>query len=322
MKPSLVKGIVLLYFFMSQLILTSATLSQLYTVKVEFDNKMSNSSLRTEHESNSLSECCTKCQTGCGCVGFRLSTMVCHTYPTCDLADMTGEEEENLTTHNVLVVLDIDCMSLYDRGIRTSGVYTIHPWDKLDPKYRPIEVYCDMETANGGWTAIQRRLDGSVDFNRTWNDYRIGFGSPHSAYWIGNDVIYQLTRNPSYFYISITLHNNIKLYEKYEGFSVSPGKFQMDLSDSATGTLGDGLYITAKPEETTAVYMKFTTYDQDNDPSPGNCAVGYGGGWWFRNCYQAFLNGPWASPKWSNPWGGTVSSGSDVKETVIMIKRY
>ncbi|XP_062609544.1 angiopoietin-4-like, partial [Saccostrea cucullata] len=234
MKPSLVKGIVLLYFFLSQLIVPFARLSLVYKIKVEFNNKVSNSSLRTEHEANSLSECCMKCQTGCRCVGFRFGTKVCHTYPTCDLADMTEEEEG---WRYYIPVLDIDCMSLYDRGIKASGVYTIHPWDKLDPNYRPIQVYCDMETANGGWTAIQRRLDGSVNFNRTWDDYRVGFGSPHTAYWIGNDVIYQLTKNHSYLYISITLHNNNKLYEQYEGFSVSPGKFRMDLSDSGTGTL-------------------------------------------------------------------------------------
>ncbi|XP_061190646.1 ficolin-1-like [Saccostrea echinata] len=111
------------------------------------------------------------------------------------------------------------------------------------------------------------------------------------------------------------------MYEKYEYFSVSPVQFQAILSGQVTGTLGDSFYNTTKPEETSVHLMPFTTYDQDNDPSPGNCAVAYGGGWWYRNCYHAFLNGPWSSTQWSNPWGGAVPSGSDVKETIMMIKR-
>jgi hypothetical protein len=36
---------------------------------------------------------------------------------------------------------------------------------------------------------IQRRVNGSVDFYRTWKDYKMGFGSPYGEYWLGNTVI-------------------------------------------------------------------------------------------------------------------------------------
>ena len=39
---------------------------------------------------------------------------------------------------------------------------------------------------------------------------------------------------------------------------------------------------------------KFTTPDEDNDSNPHlNCALKYHGGWWFKWCHRAFLNGPY-----------------------------
>ena len=45
------------------------------------------------------------------------------------------------------------------------------------------------------WTVIQNRFDGSVDFNRNWTDYKHRFGDVSGEYWLGNEVIHQLTAN-------------------------------------------------------------------------------------------------------------------------------
>lgn len=47
---------------------------------------------------------------------------------------------------------------------------------KIKPvaSHTAIEVFCDM--TNGGWTIIQRRFDGTVDFFRDWDQYKKGFG--------------------------------------------------------------------------------------------------------------------------------------------------
>ncbi|XP_022808380.1 tenascin-N-like [Stylophora pistillata] len=63
-----------------------------------------------------------------------------------------------------------NCAELYTRGQTISGVYTIDPDGK-----GAFDVYCDQITTGGGWTVIQKRQNGPVDFNRTWDDYTKGF---------------------------------------------------------------------------------------------------------------------------------------------------
>ena len=42
---------------------------------------------------------------------------------------------------------------------------------------------------------IQERMDGSVNFKRTQEDYKHGFGNLVGEFWLGLDKINRLTRN-------------------------------------------------------------------------------------------------------------------------------
>jgi len=72
-----------------------------------------------------------------------------------------------------------------------SGVFNITNFCG-DPESM-AEAYCDATADGGGWLVIQRRKDGSVDFNRDWVDYEEGFGELTGELWYGLCPIHCLT---------------------------------------------------------------------------------------------------------------------------------
>lgn len=60
-----------------------------------------------------------------------------------------------------------------------NGIYAIAPGEGP-----PLLVACDMSSSPGGWTIVQRRIDGSQEFNRKWKEYAVGFGVPSGKIFI------------------------------------------------------------------------------------------------------------------------------------------
>ena len=152
------------------------------------------------------------------------------------------------------------------------------------------EGFCDGITAGGGWLVVQRRKDGSVDFNRDWVEYEDGFGSLTGEFWYGLRPLHCLTNQGQWeMSIDYTLTDGTKSYLSYSSFRVGPASSNYQLSISGYKGIASSDPFSTHPLNG----MPFTTKDKDNDKWSSNCAVnnaGDAGGWWYNACSNIHLN--------------------------------
>ncbi|XP_039257602.2 fibrinogen C domain-containing protein 1-like [Styela clava] len=169
------------------------------------------------------------------------------------------------------------------------GVFEIYP----TPVSEKIEVYCDLMTDGGGWIVFQRRMDGSEDFYRGWDDYVNGFGNTVGEFWLGLENIYQILKDKTYeLRIDMEDWDGNKAYAKYGAFSIGDSSTNYRLSvGQYSGTAGNSLEASTQGHSLHQG-RSFTTKDADHDiGSDRNCAVAYKGAFWYGNCHAANLNG-------------------------------
>ncbi|XP_052282620.1 fibrinogen alpha chain-like isoform X2 [Dreissena polymorpha] len=164
---------------------------------------------------------------------------------------------------------------------------------KLGSTARVIKVECTQENGTV-WMVIQRRVDGSVNFDKTWQMYKIGFGNinPNGEYWLGNENIHQTTYTADHrLRIDMRDWDGNSVNAEYEHFRVGDEASRYTLVvGSYSGTAGDSFHYPPS-YQLQHHQVAFSTRDHDNDNSPVNCARELRGGWWFNDCYSSNLNG-------------------------------
>ena len=170
-----------------------------------------------------------------------------------------------------------DCREVYNRGCTREGIYTVDPGC---PNQKPFQAYC-----SSGYTVFQRRRNGDVDFNQTWEGYKNGFGTLKWEFWMGLQKLHCLTsaRPKMEMRIEMTNCDGTSKHAHYNYLHVDREDTDYRLSISGyTGTAGDMMTRHNK--------WSFTTIDRGLT----GCVWTYdGNGWWFhdKGCFSGNLNG-------------------------------
>ncbi|VDI62421.1 Hypothetical predicted protein [Mytilus galloprovincialis] len=229
-------------------------------------------------------------------LGCKRSTMCLNRNPSNTFGRRTEEERHLLCefccTEGSLCNRNLDCghtQNTYpsecaDISFQKDGVYNVYPNGASYPK----PAYCVIR--NGiKWTIIHRRYDGSVDFNRTWEEYKQGFGNVTGEYWLGNEAIHLISTSGKHkLHIDLELRDGRQFYADYSLFKLNSESSQYLLNVTGyNGTAGDGMDKGA-PEWWKSNGARFSTRDRGTDQ---NCAINGAGGWWYVACSISNLNG-------------------------------
>ena len=130
-------------------------------------------------------------------------------------------------------------------------------------------MFCDQTTAGGGWTVFQKRLDGSVDFYRGWDDYKRGFGNLNGEFWLGLDKINRLTKKRSRLRVDLEDTTGKTAYAEYDFFGLASenSKYKLSLG-TYSGMCFDPFLLSSRK-------LKFFTHFRKSDFSTHCCVTAH-----------------------------------------------
>jgi len=163
---------------------------------------------------------------------------------------------------------------------------------------------------------IQQNVDGSNFFNRSWAKFKVGFGNPSGSYWLGNELLSQLTATGRYklkFDLQSRRNTNNLYHAEYSTFRVLTEAYNYTLVVAwYSGNAGYDAFGYAHNNG-----MMFSTYDRDNSMLGLNCAARYGGGFWHKSCGACGVNAVRTDDgSWNFNWAGL--PGGDALQSTRM----
>lgn len=162
---------------------------------------------------------------------------------------------------------------------------------RFPTKMGPIsERLCSFDKNGSAWTVIQFRglqnnLSIPENFNRSWSDYKYGFGNLSSEFWYGNDFIHKLTYDDDMeLKIQLDAWDGRHIEFQYNMFRIDSEQNRYNLF--VNGFKGNDKQLDALKYHHN---QDFSTFDRQNDKSGINdderccsCAKSYASGWWFN----------------------------------------
>jgi len=150
---------------------------------------------------------------------------------------------------------------------RPNDIYKI----KL-PEMDLFEAPCN----SSGWMTIQRRQDGSVDFDLDFKEYKRGFGVLVGEFFLGLEKLHRLTKDrPHELFIKLGKSDESTSYAHYDSFEIGgeEDNYKLVSVGDYSGTAGDAL--------DDLVGSEFSAVDR---PNPADCTTTNTGGWWYSKC--------------------------------------
>jgi Fibrinogen beta and gamma chains, C-terminal globular domain len=139
-----------------------------------------------------------------------------------------------------------------------------------------------------GWLIVHEVHNNvAFNWNRAWNEYKMGFGTPGANYWFGLEKLHVLTVLQPY-RVRIEAHKipqDVTVWMEMNVFAVASESQYYQLTWS--GMSGSVELTNSDSPITYHNGKSFATYDHDLNTvdCPNRC----GGGWWFSNCYAVCL---------------------------------
>ncbi|ESO93296.1 hypothetical protein LOTGIDRAFT_161862 [Lottia gigantea] len=133
----------------------------------------------------------------------------------------------------------------------------------------PFEILCHFDYL-GIAHALTRHSSCIPDYyNRTYSEYRQGFGDASTSHWIGLDKFYQMSKERNNFRLNIYFYTGLSAQCYYNQFSVMDVSDQFKLQVSGFTSHSTEICSDSWTNSVNINNAPFSTFD--NDTTPNDC---------------------------------------------------